>query len=127
MSDLGRVIAMILYVSDLERSVQFYRDLLEVPLEPGSNEPEDDPWIGGQHAEISWRDGAYLHFALFPARPPHQITSGVEIGLMVADAAKLHELIENQVKVLHAPRPEPWGLTARYMDPDGNIVGITSR
>ncbi len=94
MSDLGRVIAMILYVSDLERSVQFYRDLLEVPLEPGSNEPEDDPWIGGQHAEISWRDGAYLHFALFPARPPHRITSGVEIGLMVADAAKLHELID---------------------------------
>ena len=127
MSDLGRVILMILHVSDLERSVQFYRDLLEIPLQPGLNDPQDDPWFGGQHAEISWRDGAYLHFALFPARPPHGATSGAELGLLVADAAQLHDRIAARVEVLHAPRPEPWGLTARYLDPDGNIVGITSR
>ncbi len=127
MSDNGRLIAIILYVSDLERSVQFYRDLLQVPLEPGSNEPADDPWIGGRHAEISWRDGAYLHFALFPARPPHRVTSGAEVGLLVADAADFHQQIASRVEVLHEPRPEPWGLTARYLDPDGNIVGVTSR
>lgn len=24
-------------------------------------------------------------------------------------------------------REEPWGTTARYADPDGNVVGVTSR
>jgi hypothetical protein len=109
MADIGQVVAIIFHVSDLGRSVEFYRDLLEVPLQPGSNNPQDDPWIGGEHAEISWHDGSYLHFALFPIRPPRPTTSGAEIGLFVSDTARIHDQIASQVKVLHAPRVEPWG------------------
>jgi hypothetical protein len=29
------------------------------------------------------------------------------------------------VEVVSEPRREPWGKTARYLDPDGNIVSIT--
>jgi predicted enzyme related to lactoylglutathione lyase len=46
----------------------------------------------------------------------------------VSDTAALHErMVAFGAHVLHAPRLEPWGITARYTDPDGNIVGITSR
>ncbi len=129
MGDTGRLALVIVHVSDLEKSVQFYRDLVGIPLEPGFNDPEDDPWYGGHHAEISWREGAYLHFALFPAhRSDHGVTSGAEIGLFVDNLLEIHErLVGAGIEVLHAPRPEPWGETARYLDPDGNILGVTSR
>ncbi|RIL05380.1 MAG: hypothetical protein DCC71_10625 [Proteobacteria bacterium] len=129
MSDRERLIVVILRASDLAASLRFYRDALGVPLEPGLNEPESDPWIGGRHVELSYRDGAYLHFALFPARPPDfPATTSAELGFRVPDARALHErAVAAGVRVLHPPREEPWGITARYADPDGNVVGITSR
>jgi lactoylglutathione lyase len=128
MSDRERLIVVILHVADLEASLLFYRDLVGVPLERGLNLPEDDPWYGGHHVELSWRDGAYLHFALFPARSVDRVTSGVELGFLADDVRATHERMRaGGATVLHEPRPEPWGLTARYRDPDGNVVGITSR
>jgi catechol 2,3-dioxygenase-like lactoylglutathione lyase family enzyme len=129
MGEPGRLIVVVLHASDLARSVQFYRDLVGLPLESGFNDPEADPWYGGYHAEISWREGAYLHFALFPSRPPHhRVTSGAELGLLLEDLRQVHaRLVGAGVEALHDPRPEPWGATARYLDPDGNIVGITAR
>jgi len=129
MSGAPRLGVTILYVADLDASARFYRDTIGLPLEPGFNEPAGDPWYGGSHAEYSWREGAYLHFALFPARPPqNRRSSGAELGFLVADLGPVHErALAAGVPVLHAPRPEPWGLTARYLDPDENIVGVTAR
>jgi lactoylglutathione lyase len=128
MNDRERLTVVILHVADLEASLRFYRDLMGVPLEPGLNEPADDPWIGGHHAELSWRGGAYLHFALFAGRPGQPATRGAELGFHMDDVLVLHRrMVEGAATVLHEPRTEPWGLTARYRDPDGNIVGITSR
>jgi lactoylglutathione lyase len=128
MSDRERLAVVILHVADLDRSLRFYRDVLGIPLEPGFNAPEDDPWYGGHHVELSWRAGAYLHFALFPAKAEARATAGAELGFHVEDVSAVHQrAIAAAVAVLHAPRDEPWGLTARYRDPDGNIVGVTSR
>jgi predicted enzyme related to lactoylglutathione lyase len=30
-------------------------------------------------------------------------------------------------EVIHAPRPEPWGSTARYRDYDGNVISLTQQ
>jgi lactoylglutathione lyase len=128
MNDRERLTVVILHVADIDRSLHFYRDLIGIPLEPGLNVPEDDPWYGGRHVELSWRAGAYLHFALFPVRPSGRTTVGIEFGFAVDDARAVHErVVAGAGTVLHEPRTEPWGLTARYEDPDGNIVGITSR
>ncbi len=64
-----RLVFVALNTSDLQESTAFYRDVIGVPLET-DNRPGDDPWMAGPHAELSWRDGSYLHFALFQDRPP---------------------------------------------------------
>ena len=129
MAERERLIVVILRASDLGASLHFYRDVLGVALEPGFNTPEDDPWYGGHHVELSYREGAYLHFALFPARPPEfPATSSAELGFLVRDVNGLHErVVSSGVRALHPPRKEPWGITARYADPDGNVVGVTSQ
>jgi predicted enzyme related to lactoylglutathione lyase len=37
----------------------------------------------------------------------------------------LERVLASGAKVVSGPRSEPWGNTARYLDPDGNIVSIT--
>jgi predicted enzyme related to lactoylglutathione lyase len=121
----GRLALVILWASDLERSVRFYRDLVGIPLTLGDNGKPGDPWIGGPHHEYSWREGAYLHFSIFPARNGVN-TSGAHIGLHVVDLAAAHtRLVHGGAEVLHEPRVEPWGTSARYSDPDGNTLELT--
>jgi predicted enzyme related to lactoylglutathione lyase len=123
MADDRRLVAVILEVADLEKSVALYRDAFGLELHPGDNGVEDR-WIGGAHAEISWRDGAYLHFALYAAKV--QPTSGVQISLSVDDIEGAHLAAERGgARVLHEPRVEPWGRSSRYEDFDGNIIELT--
>lgn len=118
-----RLVAVILQVSNLERSTRLYREAFGVDLRPGDNEV-DDPWTGGRHAEISWRAGAYLHFALYEAKG--QATTGVQISIGVDDIEHAHErAVQGGAHVLHGPRTEPWGRSARYEDLDGNVLELT--
>ncbi len=83
-------------------------------------------WISGEHAAISWYDGAFLHFSLYQAKGV--ATTGVQLGFPVDDLAADHErLVQAGIPVIHPPRTEPWGATARYADPDGNVVSLTKQ
>jgi predicted enzyme related to lactoylglutathione lyase len=125
MAQHGRLVAVILEVSDLERSAALYRDAFGLDLHPGDNRV-DDRWTGGRHAEISWRDGSYLHFALYPAK--EEPTSGLQVALSVEDVDIAHEVaVRAGAHVLHEPRTEPWGRSGRYRDFDGNVVELTQR
>jgi predicted enzyme related to lactoylglutathione lyase len=116
-------VALILEVSDLDRSAALYHDAFGLDLHPGDNQV-DDRWTGGRHAEISWREGAYLHFALYTAK--EQPTSGAQIALSVEDIETAHgAALRAGAHVLHEPRTEPWGRSARYEDFDGNVIELT--
>ncbi len=123
MSD-ARLILVVLEVSDLGRSLHFYRDLLGVPLDRAKHETGEDRWISGDHAAASWHDGAFLHFALYQSKGV--VTRDAQIGFPTDELDAAHRrLVAARVRVDHAPRDEPWGRTARYRDPDGNSVSLT--
>jgi predicted enzyme related to lactoylglutathione lyase len=118
-----RLVAVILEVSDLERSAALYRDGFGLDLHPGDN-AVDDRWIGGVHAEISWTEGAYLHFALYSAKG--RPTIGAQISLSVDNIEDAHlAAVQGGARVLHEARTEPWGRSARYEDFDGNVIELT--
>jgi catechol 2,3-dioxygenase-like lactoylglutathione lyase family enzyme len=123
-----RLTFVALTVSDLQRSARFYRDLLGIPLQDATHDSEkQDPWYGGEHAAYSWTDGAFIHFALYPQREPQRpVATAAQIGFHVADFDLVHQrVLASGAEVVSEPRREPWGKTARYLDPDGNIVSIT--
>lgn len=115
-------------VSDLAASERFYRTILGLPLHASAHDTElDDPWYGGRHAACSWTDGAFLHFALYPARQPERpVTTAAQIGFHVDEFELVHErAVAAGLTVVSEPREEPWGTTVRYVDPDSNVVSVT--
>jgi predicted enzyme related to lactoylglutathione lyase len=51
----------------------------------------------------------------------------VRVGFSVRDLDAAHARIAAAgADVLHPPRRMTWGRLARYRDPDGNIVGVSS-
>ena len=125
-----RLTFVALSVSNLAASVEFYRTLIGLPLRDESHDEElNDPWYGGSHAAYSWTDGAFLHFAIYPSSEPQRpVKTAVHIGFHVEEFDKIHKRIQQaEVSIVQEPREEPWGKTARYLDPDDNIVSITSR
>src|SRR4051794_26450481 len=111
-----RLVFVALRVRDIGASAWFYREAFGVPFESGQR-PQP-------HAEVSWKDGAYLHLALFPADPGP--TENAEIGFFVDDVETAHaRAVAASAEVVREPRDEPWGRTAAYRDPDGNLVTLT--
>lgn len=126
---MSRLIFIALNVGDLPAALAFYRDAFGIEFHTDDNEPRADPWYGGHHAAFSWTDGAFLHFALFPAAPPERpVSRDAQIGFDTDDLEAAHaRAVAAGAVVVHAPRPEPWGRTSRYRDLDGNLLSLTER
>jgi catechol 2,3-dioxygenase-like lactoylglutathione lyase family enzyme len=121
-----RLILLVLEVEWLEASLHFYRDQLGIALVQDKDHGGGDRWISGDHAALSWGGGAFLHFALYQSKGV--VTRDVQLGFPVANVDEIHQRLKAAgVPVTHEPRKEPWGLTARYRDPDGNSVSLTER
>ncbi len=126
MADQNRLVALVVEVADLDRSLLLYREGFGIDLHEAAHD-DDDRWIGGRHAAYSWTDGAFMHFALYAAKGEGS-TSGAQVGLMVSDLDDAHQrAIAAGAEVIHEPRVEPWGQTARYRDFDNNVISLTQR
>ena len=120
----ARPVAIILEVADLDRSVRLYRDAFGIDLRMSEHD-DDDRWIGGRHAARSWSEGAFFHFALYAAKAG-QATTAAQLGLRVDDLDRAHEqAVAAGAAIIHAPIPQPWGRSARYHDPDCNVIELT--
>jgi predicted enzyme related to lactoylglutathione lyase len=116
-----RLVFVALRVRDLEASARFYREAIGIPLRVAGGSGEE------VHREYSWTDGAYLHFALFPARAGAE-TANVEVAFFVDDLDAAHERAAAAgAEVESEPEEQPWGRTAGYRDPDGNLAWLTER
>jgi predicted enzyme related to lactoylglutathione lyase len=126
MGSSGRLVAVVLEVADLERSMALYGDGFGLDFHVGDHEG-DDRWISGRHAATSWTEGAFLHFALYETKDG-STTRGAQIAFAVDDLDAAHErAIGAGAEVLHAPKAQPWGRSARYRDFDGNVIELTQR
>jgi len=124
---MHRLVLVVLEVADLAASAALYREAFGMDLHPGAdNNASGDRWIDGAHAAVSWSGGGFLHFALYQAKSPDQTTRLAQVGFFCSDVNAAHAVaVKYGARVIHAPRQEPWGITARYEDLDGNVVSLT--
>lgn len=124
MARSGRLVTVVLEVADLDRSMALYRDGFGLDFHVSDHEG-DDRWISGRHAATSWSDGAFLHFALYQSKDGGT-SSGAQVAFAVEDLDAAHAVaIAAGAEVVHGPKTQPWGRSARYRDCDGNVVELT--
>jgi lactoylglutathione lyase len=102
-----RLNVVYLYVSEMERSVAFYRDLLGIPLEG------DDDW---QEASLGGTRFA-LHRAHEGVGP---LSAGtIHVNLEVADLDAATRRLRDAGVAVEETMREDWGAASRIVDPDG--------
>lgn len=109
-----KVGAVILLVSNMEKSTRFYRDTLGIPIKTRSKD-----WT-----EFFNKDTV---LALHPAKKKSKIKtgSGMLVGFEVSDLDSTVKILkEKKVKFFKKPKEEPFGKHAIIQDPDGHLVSI---
>ena len=105
---------MILLVSNMDKSVKFYKDVLGLPLKSKSKD-----WT-----EFFQKDTV---LALHPARKKNNIKTGsaMLVGFEVSDLeGSVKELKDKGVKFFKKLTEEPFGKHAIIKDPDGHLISI---
>ena len=110
-----KVGAVILLVSNMEKSIKFYSDTLELPVKSKSKD-----WT-----EFFNNDTV---LALHPAPEKKKMLktgSGTLVGFEVTDLdSTVKKLKEKRVKFFKRPKEEPFGKHAIVQDPDGHLISI---
>jgi lactoylglutathione lyase len=106
--------AVILLVSDMNTSVQFYKEILNIPIKKRSDE-----WTEFFNKETV--------LALHPAKNKEKLKSGqhILIGFSASDFDQtVKNLQEKKVSFFKNPREEGFGKHAIIEDPDGHLISI---
>lgn len=106
--------AVILLVSDMNTSVQFYKEILNIPIKKRSDE-----WTEFFNKETV--------LALHPAKNKEKLKSGqhILIGFSASDFDQtIKNLQEKKVSFFKNPREEGFGKHAIIEDPDGHLISI---
>jgi len=114
-----RVNYAIVFVSDMRRSVSFYRDTIGLPL--GFESP---------HWTEFATDGATLALHLAESSPPlsggdGQSAGSCRPGLQVPSLDEFHRrMIERHVRCIQEPKDVFGSRVAQYADPDGLTISV---
>ena len=115
-----RIKYSIIYVSDMTKSVAFYRDVIGMPLKfesPGWTEFNTDGATWALHQSDGRADKT--------SDPKAELAGRCRPGFQVPDLGKFHSgMVENNVTCVQAPTETFGALIAQYVDPDGLVFSV---
>lgn len=117
---------IILYVRNVEETMHFYRDVLQLPVKM-----QVDTYVefdtGMTTLSFNTRESVRQDIGLDVAQDL-MTSSTFEIGFVVEDVvATIEHLRQQQVVIVKEPVVKPWGQTVAYItDPDGHFIEICS-
>ena len=119
----SKLFAVCLLVDDFEKSLSFYRDVLELKIKD-KEEGFANFVLEGTELAIFQKNAATAMFPKKYMKP----SSGFLIAFKVDNVARVCEDLKIKgVVIFEGPKKTPWGQTVAYFhDPDGNIWEITS-
>ena len=106
--------AVVLLVANMKRSINFYKNILGLPIKRQSRD-----WTE------FFNNGTVL--ALHPAKKKDKLKSGstMLIGFMVNDLDySVKQLTKKKVKFFKQLKKEPFGKHTIILDPDGHLISI---
>ncbi|MFD2445439.1 VOC family protein [Bacillus sp. CGMCC 1.16607] len=117
---------VILYVNDFEKTMEFYKDILGLPLKM-----QADTYVefdtGATVLSINTRESVKEITGLSVSEGVSSSQS-FEVGFVVKNVeATIEDLRQKGVSIIKEPVTKPWGQTVAYVaDPDGHFIEICS-
>jgi lactoylglutathione lyase len=109
------VYSVAIFVTDIERATEFYRDRLGLPVAKQGS-------FGAEFFDGGARIG--VHPAV---HPDAKALVGRHTGITLYVSGLLHycgELHERGVRFITEPTQQAWGIMAMVADPDGNMLAL---
>jgi predicted enzyme related to lactoylglutathione lyase len=126
----GKISQIVLVVRNQQESLEFYTEKVEFEIRTDSA-PRGGPRFvtvapKGQDLEISlWELGAATDPSQMDVSRSWSPGKSPPILLQVSDCRGMHkELSERGVKFIQEPVEHPWGTSATFADPDGNLFSM---
>jgi len=114
--EIRRLGSVIIAVSDLEKSVKFYNEVIGLPIK---NQRENWVDLGKQGATV------ILHTASKPINTGTSIENGIVIGLVVGDVESAVQELKAQKVVVHRDiESHKTGKNAIILDPDKYMISL---
>jgi lactoylglutathione lyase len=114
-----RLSYVIVFVSDMKRSVAFYRDVIGLTLKIDSPEWSEFATEGGATLALHRADGSPQEGAESPAGSSRP-------GLSVRDLDAFHlRMVEHHVTCTQQPKDLFGSKMAQYLDPDGLAISVS--
>jgi catechol 2,3-dioxygenase-like lactoylglutathione lyase family enzyme len=116
---------VVLIVADLDRAVQFYADVLGLPLGHRSG-PYAQFATGVTRVALYERHAMASTLGADTLRAPAPDAPGFELGFKIDDVDTAYaELIDAGAEPASPPRDRPWGQRTAYVrDPDGHLIEL---
>ena len=112
---IERFTTITLQVSDVERSLHFYRDGLGLSFNPASSESAVGAMVGDLFL--------LLHKDFEPGLGEKERGAGIELHFGIPDADEyFEELRQRGVEPHGEPKDQPWGRVFSLSDPDGYAI-----
>jgi uncharacterized glyoxalase superfamily protein PhnB len=110
--------ATVLYVNDVTRALEYYRDRLGFDVQHYDKIPD--------HYGYASRDNCHLHFACVEGVPPTPNGDLFDVYIYVDDVDALYdELRERGADLMHQPVEQGYGLREiRVRDPHGYVLAF---
>lgn len=109
-----------LNVSDMDRAVSFYRDVLGLKITE-----QDQYWtamgVGGVRIGLHWSEGADIPFV---PRNAHGAFAGATLTLRSSDLDADTQRLKNSGTTILGQSDEHWGRLTVFEDPDGNVLKL---
>ncbi len=116
MSSFRKVGAVILLVSNMEKSIEFYTEIPRAPIKTKSKD-----WTEFFNSDTVLA----LHPAPKKKKSMLKAGSGTLVGFEVTDLnSTIEKLKRKRVKFFKKPKEEPFGKHAIVQDPDGHLISI---
>ncbi len=126
----GKVTVIGLVVTDQARSLAFFTDKAGFDKKTDISAPGGGRWVTvaprGEALEITlWQVGSAVDPSQSAAARSWAPAKSPPIVLLVPNCRKAYqELSARGVEFLQAPVDHPWGTTATFQDPDGNLFSM---
>jgi predicted enzyme related to lactoylglutathione lyase len=108
------------FVSDMDRAVAFYRDVIELGEPAFASAHWTSFAVSGLSFALHWSEGEPVQ----TAKGPHGSLAGATVTFGVDDLKTAVATLRARGVPILEERYDPWGSLATFTDPDGNVLKL---